>query len=155
MEIFMTLEDAKVHGSRLARRGSFPTIYKHQSDEYIVITKGEWPPKESWPFLKWIGRALYGHEETEGWVPVLARLDTLQRAQDACGLFNLLGFDPIIVQFPGITFDIFLNEAHVPVGARIVLDTADEDLVVQLQTSRFYDEEEEDKEELRLPNHPI
>lgn len=155
MEVFTTLEDAKSFGSRLAKRGSFPTIYKRRSDEYIVVIKGEWPPKESWPFLKWIGRALYGNEETEGWVPVLARLDTLQRAQDACGLFNLLGFDPIIVHFPGITFDIFVNEAHIPVGAQIVLDADDDDLVLQLQTARFYDEEDEEHENLQLRNQSV
>ncbi len=146
MESFLTLEDAKSYGLRIAKRGCFPTIYKCGNDEYMVVMKGEWPPGNSWPFLKWIGGFLCDSTDlgTDGWVPVLAKLDTLQRAQDACGLFSLLGLDPIVVQFPGITFDIFLNETHVPVGARVILEI-DED--------RFYDSEETESIELRM--HPI
>ena len=113
MEIFSTLDDAKDAGNFLARCGHFPTIYKRLNLEYILVSKGEWPPKKSWPFLKWDG---------EDWVPVLARLDTLQMAREATGLFVLLGHDPIVVEFPGITFDIFLKESHIPTGAWIITD---------------------------------
>jgi hypothetical protein len=150
MEIFLTLDDAKAYGRRLARRGQFPTIYKHGSDDYVVVTKGEWPPRNSWPFLKWIGRSICGFSENEGWVPVLARLDSLQRAHDACGLFNLLGYEPIIVKFPGITYDIFLNEEHVPVGACVVVESFEDDETVVLQQPHFLDDEEEE-----IILHPI
>lgn len=113
MESFSTLDDAKDAGNFLARCGHFPTIYKRLNLEYILVSKGEWPPKKSWPFLKWDG---------EDWVPVLARLDTLQMAREATGLFVLLGHDPIVVEFPGITFDIFLKESHIPTGAWIITD---------------------------------
>ena len=107
MEIFETLDAAKDAGAFLARCGHFPTIYKRLDHEYILVSKGEWPPRKSWPFLKWDG---------EDWVPVLARLDTLEMALEATGLFVLLGHEPVVVEFPGITFDIFLKESHVPAG---------------------------------------
>jgi hypothetical protein len=114
MEIFPTLDEARAAGAYLGRYGQYPTIYKRGSKDYIVVERGEWPPSSSWPFLKWDGR---------DWVPVLARLETIEQAQKASGLFALLGHTPIIVEFPGITFDIFFRESHVPTGAWIVSET--------------------------------
>ncbi len=114
MDIFPTLEDARAAGMYLGRFGQYPTIYKRGAKDYIVVEKGAWPPSNSWPFLKWDGR---------NWVPVLAKLDTIERAQEASGLFALLGHNTIIVEFPGITFDIFFREAHVPTGAWIVSES--------------------------------
>jgi hypothetical protein len=111
MEVYKTLEDARSAGAYLGRYGQYPTIYKRGGKDYIIVERGEWPPEDSWPFLKWDGR---------DWLPVLARLDTLQYAQEATSLFALLGHSPIIVEFPGITFDLFFREAHVPSGAWIV-----------------------------------
>ena len=114
MEIFPNLDEARAAGMYLGRFGQYPTIYKRGAKDYIVVEKGEWPPSNSWPFLKWDGR---------DWVPVLAKLETIEQAQEASGLFSLLGYDPIIVEFPGITFDIFFREAHVPTGAWIVSES--------------------------------
>lgn len=133
MEIFTTLADAKDAGSFLAKCGHFPTIYKRLDHEYILVSKGEWPPRKSWPFLKWDG---------EDWVPVLARLDTLEMAREATGLFVLLGHDPIVVEFPGITFDIFLKEAHVPTGAWIVKDSDSYCPVKYLKPPSRYEDDE-------------
>ncbi|MFW9843371.1 MAG: hypothetical protein ACFFEV_02225 [Candidatus Thorarchaeota archaeon] len=114
MEIFSTLEEARSTGMYLGRFGQYPTIYKRGMKDYIVVEKGEWPPSDSWPFLKWDG---------DNWVPVLARLETVEQAQEASDLFSLLGHNTIIVEFPGITFDIFFREAHVPSGAWIVSES--------------------------------
>lgn len=133
MEIFTTLNDVKEAGGFLARCGHFPTIYKRLDNEYILVSKGEWPPRKSWPFLKWDG---------EDWVPVLARLDTLQMAQEATGLFVLLGHDPIVVEFPGITFDIFLKESHIPTGAWIITESNSNYSVKYLKPPCQYEEEE-------------
>ena len=114
MEIYSTLNEAREVGRNLGRYGLYPTIYKRGIKDYIVVERGEWPPSNSWPFLKWDGR---------DWVPVLARLETIEQAQEASTLFSLLGHDPIIVEFPGITFDIFFREAHIPTGAWIVSET--------------------------------
>jgi len=111
METFPTLGDARAAGQYLGQFGRYPTIYKRGTKEYIVVERGEWPPSDSWPFLKWDGR---------DWVPVLAKLETVEQAQEASDLFSLLGHNTIIVEFPGITFDIFFREAHVPTGAWIV-----------------------------------
>lgn len=111
MEIFSALEEARSAGIYLGRFGRYPTIYKRGAKEYIVVERGEWPLADSWPFLKWDG---------SNWVPVLAKLDTIEQAQEASDLFSLLGHTPVIVEFPGITFDIFFREAHVPTGAWIV-----------------------------------
>jgi hypothetical protein len=142
MEIFLNLDDAKTHGRGLARFGRAPTIYELGTGEYATVMKGKWPPPNSWPILKWSGTS-------DGWIPILARLDSLTRAQEACGLFNLLGHEPIIVEFPGITFDVFLKEKHIPNGAWIVLESFGEDRVRQIQTPRFYDEEESESIDLK------
>jgi hypothetical protein len=110
VQSFSTLEEARETGEDLARRWQYPAIYKDDLGDYFVITKGEWPPRRSWPILKWDG---------EAWIPVLTKLDTLKRAVDASELFVLLGHNPVLVEFPGITFDIFLRESHVPGGAWI------------------------------------
>jgi hypothetical protein len=111
MDYYTALEDARAAGTQLGTSGQYPTIYTRGTKDYIVVKRGEWPPDNSWPLLKWDGK---------DWVPVLARLDSLQHAQEATSLFSLLGHNPIIVEFPGITFDIFLREAHIPSGAWIV-----------------------------------
>jgi hypothetical protein len=77
-------------------------------------------------------------------------LDSVSRAQEACGLFNLLGHEPIIVEFPGITFDVFLKEDHVPRGAWIILESNGETSVRHLHSSRFYDEEESESVNVQL-----
>ena len=142
MDIFMILDDAKAKGSRKARLGESPTIYELESGEYAVVEKGKWPPPNSWPLLKWAGAA-------QEWIPILARLDTVNRAQEACGLFKLLGHEPIVVEFPGITFDVFLKERNIPAGAWIVLKADEDSQVRHLQQPRFYDEEE--SEEIDTP----
>lgn len=114
MDIFSTLEEARATGMYLGRFGQYPTIYKRGTKDYIVVEKGEWPPSKSWPFLKWDG---------DNWVPVLAKLETVEQAQEASDLFSLLGHNTVIVEFPGITFDIFFREAHVPTGAWIVSES--------------------------------
>jgi hypothetical protein len=114
VESFSTLDEAMKTGRQLARHWEYPAIYKSDFGDYFVVTKGEWPPNRSWPILKWDGGA---------WVPVIAKLDSLKRAVDASELFVLLGHTPVVVEFPGITFDIFLKKAHVPGGAWIFSKT--------------------------------
>jgi hypothetical protein len=143
MEIFLTLEDAKAHGTYLARAGRAPTIYGLGTGEYATVQKGKWPPPNSSPILKWSGAS-------DEWIPILTRLNSVSRAQEACGLFNLLGHDPIIVEFPGITFDVFLKEGHVPRGAWIILESNGDASVRHLQSSRFYDEEESEDVNIQL-----
>ena len=137
MEIFTTLIDAKEAGMFLVRCRLFPTIYKRYDNEYILVSKGEWPPKKAWPFLKWDG---------EYWVPVLARMETQEEAFEATGLFILLGHQPIVVEFPGITFDIFLKESHVPTGAWIIRESEPNFSVKYLKPPIQFDEEEESVE---------
>jgi len=142
MDIFLILDDAKKRGGRKARLGESPTIYELESGEYAVVEKGKWPPPNSWPLLKWAGA-------TQEWIPILARLNTVNRAQEACGLFKLLGHEPIVVEFPGITFDVFLKERNIPAGAWIVLRSDEDSQVRHLHQPRFYDEE--DSEEIETP----
>ena len=115
MEIFTTLEDAKLHGGHLASRGIVQTIYELETGDYIVVARGKWPPPNSWPVFKWTGN-------TDGWVPILARLDCARKAHEACCLFNLLGYWPVVVEFPGITFDLFLRQEDIPLGAWITFE---------------------------------
>jgi hypothetical protein len=143
MEIFLTLNDAKAHGTYLARAGRAPTIYELGTGEYVTVRKGKWPPPNSFPILKWSGAS-------DEWIPILTRLDSVSRAQEACGLFNLLGHEPIIVEFPGITYDVFLKEDHVPKGAWIILESDGETSVRHLQHPRFYDEEDSESINIRL-----
>ncbi len=146
MDICLTLDDAKKRGGRSARLGESPTIYELESGEYAVVKKGKWPPPNSWPLLKWAGGS-------QDWIPILARLDTVNRAQEACGLFKLLGHEPIVVEFPGITFDVFLKEQNIPVGAWVVLESDGENIVRHLQQARFYDEEESEGVETPWSTH--
>ncbi|MFW9955978.1 MAG: hypothetical protein ACFFD3_15630 [Candidatus Thorarchaeota archaeon] len=134
MEFFTTLEDARIAGMQLGRYGQYPTIYKRGVKDYIIVERGEWPPENSWPFLKWDGR---------DWVPVLARLDSLQQAQEATSLFALLGHNPIIVEFPGITFDLFFREAHIPSGAWIVSEVNPNYFIKHMKPPEDIIEEEE------------
>jgi hypothetical protein len=143
MDIFLTLEDAKAHGTFLARAGRAPSIYELGTGEYAVVRKGMWPPPNSHPVLKWSGAS-------DEWIPILTRLNSVSRAQEACGLFNLLGHEPIIVEFPGITFDVFLKEDHVPRGAWIILESDGVTSVRQLQSPRFYDEEESESINIQI-----
>lgn len=152
MDIFITLDDAKAYGRRLARHGLFPTIYKKGS-EYIVIERGVWPPRGSWPFLKWVGQALSGCGDCVEWMPVLAHLDSIERAQEARALFAVLGYNPVIVLFPGITYDIFLSEAHIPEGADVIFLEADRKPLTQIKPSRMQEEDNEESFEIQV--HPI
>ncbi|NHJ14221.1 MAG: hypothetical protein EAX95_11125 [Candidatus Thorarchaeota archaeon] len=142
MEIFLTLEDAKTRGTRCARLGEAPTIYELETGEYAVVMKGKWPPQRSWPILKWAGAS-------QEWIPILARLDSFNRAQEACGLFKLLGLKPIVVEFPGITFDVFLKERNIPIGAWVVINSDGDNYERHLHQNRFYDED--DSEEIETP----
>ena len=137
MRLLHTLIEAKEAGMFLARCRHFPTIYKRYDNEYILVSLGEWPPKKAWPFLKWDG---------EDWVPVLAKMETLEEAFEATGLFVLLGHQPIVVEFPGITFDIFLKESHVPTGAWIIRESDPNFSVKYLKPPRHFDDEEESVE---------
>ncbi len=132
MQAFTTLDEAREAGEELARCWLYPAIYKNEFGDYFVLTKGEWPPRRSWPILKWDG---------EAWVPVLAKLDTLERAVDASELFTLLGHRPVLVEFPGITFDIFLKKAHVPGGAWIFSKTNSQYAVKYLKPPESEDDE--------------
>ena len=78
---------------------------------------------------------------------MLARLDTLQMAQEATGLFVLLGHNPVVVEFPGITFDIFLKESHVPAGAWIITESNPYYSVKRIKPPNQY----EDKESVDIP----
>jgi hypothetical protein len=143
MEFFTILENARAAGMQLGRYGQYPTIYKRGTKDYIIVEKGEWPPVNSWPFLKWDGR---------DWVPVLARLDSFQQAQEATSLFALLGHSPIIVEFPGITFDIFFREAHIPPRAWIVNEVDPNYFVKYMKPPEdTFDEEESDIIEISSP----
>lgn len=73
---------------------------------------------------------------------MLARLDSLQMAQEATGLFVLLGHDPVVVEFPGITFDIFLKESHVPTGAWIITESDPYYSVKHIKPPSQYEDEE-------------
>lgn len=132
--MYKTLEDARTFGMRLGCYGQYPTIYKRGVNEYILVEKGEWPPTNSWPFLKWDGN---------DWVPVLAKLDTLEHAQEASCLFALLGHEPIIVEFPGISFDLFFREAHIPTGAWIISEINANYSIKYLKPPDIDSEEEE------------
>jgi len=139
MEIFSTLEEARSAGMYLGRFGQYPTIYKRGTKDYIVVEKGEWPPSNSWPFLKWDGG---------NWVPVLTKLETIEQAQEASDLFSLLGHNTIIVEFPGITFDIFFREAHVPSGAWIISEADSHCSVRYMKPPEFSEDIEDDDSEV-------
>jgi len=143
LEIFKTLNEARIAGQYLGRYGHYPTIYKREPNDYILIESGEWPPLKSWPFLKWDGR---------DWMPVLIRLDSLEDAQIATELFTLLGHNPIIVEFPGITFDIFFKEAHIPSGAWIVSEVESNYFIRYMKPPDNSPEEEESEIiEIQIP----
>jgi hypothetical protein len=73
----------------------------------------------------------------------LNQISTVEQAQEASDLFSLLGHNTIIVEFPGITFDIFFREAHVPTGAWIVSE-ADSHCSVRYMKSPNSSEDIED-----------
>ncbi|MFW9835502.1 MAG: hypothetical protein ACFFEK_15985, partial [Candidatus Thorarchaeota archaeon] len=54
----------------------------------------------------------------------------------------LLGHEPVVVEFPGITFDIFLKESHVPVGAWIITDSDSYYSVKRIKPPSNYEDEE-------------
>ncbi|MHA1768381.1 MAG: hypothetical protein ACTSV3_00835 [Candidatus Thorarchaeota archaeon] len=135
MQKFSDIDSAQEVGRALARRGRFPAIYRNHVGEYFVVEKGEWPPEKSSPILKWDG---------VDWIPILVKLDNLEEALEATDLFMLLGHDPVIVEFPRITFDIFLKMSHVPGGAW-VFSVSDSDFAVKYMTPPGgLDEEDED-----------
>ena len=147
MQIFSKLEEAKTAGVYLGRYGQYPTIYKRDIRDYIIVEKNEWPPSSSWPFLKWGGT---------GWIPVLTRLDTIEQAQEASGLFSLLGYDPILVEFPGITFDIFLKETHIPTGAWIISELDSNYSVKYMKQSQSYEDTEDiESESVDIEIYPM
>lgn len=74
--------------------------------------------------MKWAGKSITGTDDD--WIPVLVRLDSFQNAKEACGLFSLLRHEPIVVEFPGITFDIFLAHGHIPFGAYVSSESCDD-----------------------------
>ena len=63
-------------------------------------------------------------------------------ALEATGLFVLLGHEPVVVEFPGITFDIFLKESHVPAGAWIITDSDPYYSVKRIKPPSNYEDEE-------------
>ena len=152
MEIFESLISAKEQGHQLAKQGRSPSIYQRDHREFILLANRETPPLGAYPFLKWVGKNPRDADESE-WIPILAKLDSLNRAKEACALFYLLGYEPIIVEFNllGI-FDIFLRESDIPLGAWIVLETDDDDYLLEIQQPPlFYDEEDESEFEIVFP----
>ncbi|TFG29406.1 hypothetical protein EU527_15910 [Candidatus Thorarchaeota archaeon] len=135
METFKNLDEARIAGICLGRYGLYPTIYKRVTNEYVLVERNEWPPTNCWPFLKWDGR---------DWLPILIKLDSLEDAQIASGLFSLLGHNPIIVEFAGITFDIFFKEGHIPSGAWIVSEVESNYSVRYMKLPEDNPEEESD-----------
>ena len=101
-------------------------------------------PPRAFPFLKWVGHMPREGEESE-WIPILARLDSISLAKEACSLFCLLGYGPIIVEYQSLgIYDIFLKEDDIPAGAWIVLETDDDYDLHEIQPSPFfYDEDDE------------
>lgn len=102
--------------------------------------------------MKWVGKDILLTDESE-WIPILAKLDTVIRAKEACALFYLLGHDPIIVEYPALgVFDIFLRECDIPQGAWTVGDTDDDFGMFELQPPPlFYNED--DAVEFEIPLH--
>jgi hypothetical protein len=151
MEIFESLIDAKLHGQQLAKEGHTPSIYQRNHREFILLNSRELPPQDCWPFLKWVGRDIQLTEDSE-WIPILAQLDSLIRAKEACALFHLLGHEPVIVEYRNLgIFDIFLRESDIPQGAWIVLDMEDDCSIFEIQPPPFlYDEDEEVEFEIAL-----
>ena len=146
MDIFDTLLEAKHEGRFLAKQRLNPTIYKRGVDEYILVSCREMPPEDAWPFLKWVGISpdtrLDGDSE---WIPILAPLDSFIRAQEACGLFYLLGYSPLIVKYQTRgTYDIFLREDHVPAEGLIVDSHSEDGTMLETQPPRYHDEETDD-----------
>ena len=144
MEIFESLTSAKEHGQQLAKWGRTPSIYQRDYHEYILLTSRETPPPRAFPFLKWVGHMPREGEESE-WIPILARLDSISLAKEACSLFCLLGYGPIIVEYQSLgIYDVFLKEDDIPAGAWIVLETDDDYDLHEIQPSPFfYDEDDE------------
>ncbi|MFX1485390.1 MAG: hypothetical protein ACFFCP_19630 [Promethearchaeota archaeon] len=151
MEIFESLIDAKLHGQQLAKEGHTPSIYQRSHREFILLNNRELPPQDCWPFLKWVGRNIHLAEDSE-WIPILAQLDSLVRAKEACALFHLLGHEPVIVEYRDLgIFDIFLRESDIPQGAWIVLDIDDDCDLFEIQPPPFlYDEEDDIEFEITL-----
>jgi hypothetical protein len=145
MQTYVTLLEAKTEGKRLAKQGGFPTIYKTEDFEYCVAERNEMPPPTSWPLLKWVGRVTGGPNDLDSeWVPILERLTSLENARDACGLFRMLGYEPVIVEYRNRGgFDIFLRETHIPHGGWIVLDSAYDGSIVHIQPARVSDDDED------------
>ncbi len=144
MLVYETLTQAKIEGKKLARQGAFPTIYKSEDCEYFVLERNEMPPPTAWPLLKWVGIATGGLDDIDSeWVPILARLDSIGNAKDACGLFKILGYNPVIVEYRNRgAYDIFLRESHVPPGSWVVVDASPDGSVIQVQPTQLFDDDE-------------
>jgi hypothetical protein len=148
METFDSLTEAKEEGHRLARQGGFPTIYRDLESGYLVLSSKEMPPAMAFPLLKWVGKSpeVFTDPEPE-WVPILTPLNSIHSAQEACALFLLLGYRPIIVEYRGCgTFDIFLREGDIPAGGWIVLDSFDDGDILELQPPRTACEDDDYRE---------
>jgi len=152
MKIFESLISAKKHGQQLAKEGQVPSIYQRNHCEFILATNKEIPPPGAFPFMKWVGRDILLTDESE-WVPILAQLDSLIRAKEACALFYLLGHDPIIVEYRSVgIYDIFLRECDIPQGAWTVVDADDDHNMFEIQQPPlFYNED--DAAEFEVPLH--
>ena len=144
MLIYSTLTEAKIEGKKIAKHGSFPTIYKGENCEYFVIERNEMPPSSAWPLLKWAGILTGRPEDMDSeWVPILARLDSIETARDACCLFKILGYEPVIVKYHNRSaYDIFLKESHVPPGCWIVIDASMDGSIIHIQPSPLIDDDE-------------
>ncbi len=141
---YETLMQAKIEGKKIARSGTFPTIYKGENCEYFVIEKNEMPPPTAWPLFKWVGIVTGKPEDIDSeWVPILARLETLETARDACSLFKILGYEPVIVKYNDReAYDLFLKESHVPMGCWIVVDASEDGSIIQIQPAPMLEDDE-------------
>jgi len=149
MEIFESLISAKQHGIELAKLGRTPSIYQRDHREFILLANRETPPPRAYPFLKWVGKDL--KDEDSEWIPILSKLDSLDQAKEACALFYLLGFQPIIVEFSTLgIYDIFLRESDIPSGAWMVLDVDEDDDLFELHPPPFFYDEDEDETEFEV-----
>ncbi len=136
LQVYKTLAEAKSEGYHLGRRGAFPTVYSRGRSEFILVPCREVPPAESWPVLKWVGMSSKAELYNYDWIPVLSRLDSIHNAKLACGLFHLLGYEPVIVEYRNRgVFDIFIKESLIPDSDHVVKVTAPNCSVLHLHAT--------------------